>query len=225
VTSGGLSVTVVPAALSTIWLSGTNSEPTSHTSSMNCGTGTSLSCTAYAFGWDAYGNSLPSEASKTAFTCTSWTFNQTGTAANPAPSVSSGSTSHSTTVSHNSRHIAGNLVCADSGKSASTTLTGKIQQNYSLSCTSTCTSNVLESASCTITNSGSYDANFTLNPSETSTIGTISGDCLTGAGGCSNVTVTPGSGVSTLTIGVTATEGDTSRIDLIDPASVTLSCQ
>ncbi|NBW80327.1 hypothetical protein EBR21_01105, partial [bacterium] len=106
----------------------------------------------------------------------------------------------------------------------STALTGKIQQNYSLSCSKTCNASVLQSASCTITNSGSYAATFTLNPSVTSTIGTISGNCLTGAGSCSAVTVTPGSSVSSMNIGITATEGNTSRVDLIDPASVPLTC-
>jgi hypothetical protein len=225
VTSGSVSVTVVPAALANIGLNSSDNEPSDHTPAMTLTEGSTLSGNVFAFGWDAYGNSVPSEANKTTFACTSWTF--TNNTSPSAPALSSTGTSHSTTMSQSNHHIDGSLVCAVGGVQATTTVTGKIHQNYTLSCTRTCSGgnpDLIQSASCEIANNGSYSSTFTLNPDSASTVGSLSGNCLTGSGTCTGISVTPNTAVSDLNIGITATEGDSARVNLIDPSAAALAC-
>jgi hypothetical protein len=208
--------------LATIWLNTADTEPASHSSTANCGDGTSLSCSLYAYGWDTYGNSLPSEGTKDDFSCTEWQFLNNTAPAAPTGFATSG---HSSNVTQNTYHIAGDLRCTVGGVSNSTALSGKIQKNYGLACSRTCTGNDIATVSCDVTNSTGYSATFALTPSAGSA-GEATGNCTTGAGNCTGIAITGFGTTQSLTVNVAATEGNSSVVNLIDPAApaATLTC-
>jgi hypothetical protein len=218
--SNGVSVTIVPDALSTVWLDTSNSEPASHSASANCGDGTSLNCTLYAFGWDQYGNSLPSEAGKSSFTCNQWTL----TNSSGSPSISATGSAHSTVVSSTTSHIDASLACVIGSVTNTTTLSGRIHLPYTLNCNRTCDQdNNIATASCEVSNSTGYGASFSLSPDQ-GTADSVSGDCTSGSGSCSSINVTGFGTTNTLTIGVSGTENDSGKVNLLDPSSAGLSC-
>jgi hypothetical protein len=223
VTSSAVAVTVVPTSLNAIWLDTATPEPASHSATANCGNSASLSCTLYAFGWDQYGNSLPSEATKTSFTCTTWSV--TGNTAPDVPNLSSAGSSHSTAATQGTYHIASSVQCAVGAVNNSTVLSGKIWRDYSLSCSKTCGGNFVTAASCTLTNSTGYGGSFTLTPSD-GTASAVTGNCTTGAGTCASIALTPSGSASSITVNVLATEADGTIVDLRDPTApaASLTC-
>ena len=226
VTSSAVAVTVQTASVNSIWLTDTDAEPSSDKTSLNCGDSESLSCNLYAYGWDSYGNSYPSQAGANTFTCSTWSI--TNNTAPAVPSLSSSASSHSTAATQSAYHIASTLNCAVGAvHNAGTALTGKIHLPYTDSCSKTCdggTPNNLSSITCNVTNNTGYASSFQFKLNGSNNASVASGNCLTGTGTCSGTALTGVPAANSATVDIVATPGAPTNAQLIDPTTATLTC-
>ena len=217
------SITVNESSINNIWLDDTDSAPASHLTDIACSVGSTVTCpTLYAFAWDLYGNEIDDGA----FTCNTWTYNNSNIVPHdtPDPSLSNTASAHSTQASSTNWHVEGNVTCTVGGDSAVTSMTKtKIEKTYTMdSCSNWACGTTTPTATCTVTNNTGYLASDYTFSGEAGGTSLDDTDCDGGqatANSCT-LTVNGNTGNASGSLSVVATEDDSSIVDMLDPIAV-----